>query len=154
MNLCNAHKHSHSSIHTPSIPLAHTCSPPPSLNIYRSKLNTYRSKHSTVSVTINEMESRLVDDTKQFVHKVCICRVTRLDHDGHGSCNGVSIYIYIYICIHIHFCIYIYTYIYTYIYKYTHVHIYICIYVCICIYIYICICIIYILIYTCIFMYI
>eukprot|EP00277_Geminigera_cryophila_P038175 CAMPEP_0173104648 /NCGR_PEP_ID=MMETSP1102-20130122/39427_1 /TAXON_ID=49646 /ORGANISM="Geminigera sp., Strain Caron Lab Isolate" /LENGTH=217 /DNA_ID=CAMNT_0014000327 /DNA_START=18 /DNA_END=671 /DNA_ORIENTATION=+ len=31
---------------------------------------TVLSKHSTVSVTINEMESRLVDDTKQFVHKL------------------------------------------------------------------------------------
>ena len=31
---------------------------------------TVLSKHSTVSVTINEMEPRLVDDTKQFVYKL------------------------------------------------------------------------------------
>ena len=31
---------------------------------------TLLSKHSTVSVTINEMESRLVDDTRQFLLKL------------------------------------------------------------------------------------
>jgi thiamine phosphate synthase YjbQ (UPF0047 family) len=31
---------------------------------------TVLSKHSTVSVTINEMEGRLVDDTRQFLLKL------------------------------------------------------------------------------------
>lgn len=31
---------------------------------------TLLSKHSTVSVTINEMEGRLVDDTRQFLLKI------------------------------------------------------------------------------------
>jgi len=31
---------------------------------------TVISKHSTVSVTINEMEPRLVDDTRQFLLKL------------------------------------------------------------------------------------
>ena len=31
---------------------------------------TILSKHSTVSVTINEMEGRLVDDTRQFLSKL------------------------------------------------------------------------------------
>jgi len=33
-------------------------------------LVTVISKHSTVSVTINEMEGRLVDDTRQFLLKL------------------------------------------------------------------------------------
>ena len=31
---------------------------------------TVLSKHSTVSITINEMEGRLVDDTRQFLLKL------------------------------------------------------------------------------------
>ena len=49
---------------------------------------TVLSKHSTVSVTINEMEGRLVDDTRQFLLKLAPPHAPYLHNDLDFRCRG------------------------------------------------------------------
>ena len=41
------------------------------------------TKHTTTALTINEMESRLIDDTRQFLHKIAPSAYPYLHNDLH-----------------------------------------------------------------------